>query len=80
MIMVKPAYPDILSDAKNVSTVPVVAMQVSGEFAMIHAAARAGVFNLKDMAFGSTGLLFASGRMQFSVTSLQASWISCKGG
>ncbi|KAE8157679.1 hypothetical protein BDV40DRAFT_304901 [Aspergillus tamarii] len=30
MIMVKPAYPDILSDAKNVSTVPVVAMQVSG--------------------------------------------------
>ncbi|KAE8140620.1 hypothetical protein BDV38DRAFT_240037 [Aspergillus pseudotamarii] len=61
MIMVKPAYPDILSDAKNVSTVPVVAMQVSGEFAMIHAAARAGVFNLKDMAFESTEIIVRSG-------------------
>ncbi|KAE8422121.1 delta-aminolevulinic acid dehydratase [Aspergillus pseudocaelatus] len=45
IIIVKPTYPDILSDAKNVSTVPVVAIQASGEFAMIHAAARAGVFN-----------------------------------
>ncbi|PLN76742.1 delta-aminolevulinic acid dehydratase [Aspergillus taichungensis] len=61
MLMVKPAYPDILSDAKEVSTVPVVAMQVSGEFAMIHAAAAAGVFALKDMAMESTEIIVRSG-------------------
>jgi len=36
------------------------AYQVSGEFAMIHAAAKAGVFDLKAMAFESTeGILRA---------------------
>lgn len=32
---------------------PIAAYQVSGEFAMIHAAAKAGVFDLREMAFES---------------------------
>ena len=63
IIMVKPAssYLDIISDAKDIgSDMPVAAYQVSGEFAMIHAGAKAGVFDLKAMAFESTeGILRA---------------------
>ncbi|KAM5471332.1 Aminolevulinate dehydratase [Microsporum audouinii] len=61
MIIVKPAYADIISDAKSIATVPVVAMQVSGEFAMIHAAASAGVFDLKTMAFETTEVIARAG-------------------
>jgi porphobilinogen synthase len=61
MIMVKPAYADIISDAKDMSNVPVIAMQVSGEFAMLHAAARAGVFDLKAIAFETTEVIVRSG-------------------
>jgi porphobilinogen synthase len=61
MIMVKPAYPDIISDAKELSNVPVVAMQVSGEFAMVLAAAAAGVFELKAMAIETTQIIVRSG-------------------
>ena len=32
---------------------PIAAYQVSGEFAMIHAAAKADVFDLREMAFES---------------------------
>ncbi|GAA1136427.1 porphobilinogen synthase [Nesterenkonia lutea] len=44
MVMVKPAsaYLDILSDAVSISDVPVSAYQVSGEYAMIEAAAANG--------------------------------------
>lgn len=63
VIMVKPAsqYLDIISDAKQLGRdLPIAAYQVSGEFAMIHAAAKAGVFDLKTMAFESTeGILRA---------------------
>lgn len=63
VIMVKPAssYLDIISDAKQLGKdMPVAAYQVSGEFAMIHAGAKAGVFDLKSMAFESTeGILRA---------------------
>ena len=63
IIMVKPAssYLDIISDAKEIGeNMPVAAYQVSGEFAMIHAGAKAGVFDLKTMAFESTeGILRA---------------------
>lgn len=54
--MVKPAgqYLDIISDAKELGKdLPIAAYQVSGEFAMIHAGAKAGVFDLKAMAFES---------------------------
>ncbi|KAK4200661.1 putative delta-aminolevulinic acid dehydratase [Triangularia verruculosa] len=63
VIMVKPAsqYLDVISDAKELGRdLPIAAYQVSGEFAMIHAAAKAGVFDLKAMAFESTeGILRA---------------------
>ncbi|OGE47206.1 hypothetical protein PENARI_c055G12054 [Penicillium arizonense] len=61
MIIVKPGYADIISDAKSMAHVPVVAMQVSGEFAMLHAAARAGVFDLKTMAFETTEVIVRAG-------------------
>ncbi|MCJ1412514.1 Aminolevulinate dehydratase [Ptychographa xylographoides] len=56
IIMVKPAsaFLDIISDAKEIGKdMPIAAYQVSGEFAMIHAAAKAGVFDLKEMALES---------------------------
>jgi len=63
LIMVKPAsqYLDIISDAKEIGKdLPIAAYQVSGEYAMIHAAAKAGVFDLKTMAFETTeGILRA---------------------
>lgn len=63
IIMVKPAgqYLDIISDAKDIGkNMPIAAYQVSGEFAMLHAGAKAGVFALKDIAFESTeGILRA---------------------
>ena len=63
IIMVKPAssYLDIISDAKDLAKdMPIAAYQVSGEYAMIHAGAKAGVFDLKTMAFESTeGILRA---------------------
>ncbi|KAI5840696.1 hypothetical protein DFP73DRAFT_633603 [Morchella snyderi] len=52
-IMVKPssAFLDIISDAADLAkNVPIATYQVSGEFAMIHAAAEKGVFDLKEMA------------------------------
>ena len=61
--MVKPAgqYLDIISDAKEIGKdMPVAAYQVSGEYAMIHAGAKAGLFDLRAMAFESTeGILRA---------------------
>ena len=48
MIMVKPAMPylDILHEARRRFDVPLAAYQVSGEFSMIHAAARNGWIDL----------------------------------
>ena len=54
IIMVKPALPylDIIQDAKELaSDHPLACYQVSGEFAMIVAGARAGVYDLQTMAF-----------------------------
>lgn len=49
IVMVKPAGPylDIIRQTAELSTVPVAAYQVSGEYAQIHAAAQAGWLNLK---------------------------------
>lgn len=63
IIMVKPAssYLDIIADAKELARdMPIAAYQVSGEYAMLHAGAKAGVFDLKSIAFESTeGILRA---------------------
>lgn len=56
VIMVKPAssYLDIISDAKELGRdMPIAAYQVSGEYSMIHAGAKAGVFDLKTMVMES---------------------------
>jgi len=48
-LMVKPAglYLDVISMVRNATTLPVAAFQVSGEYAQIHAAARAGWLDLE---------------------------------
>lgn len=70
IIMVKPAsqYLDIISDAKDLGKdLPIAAYQVSGEFAMVHAGAKAGVFDLKSMAFESIeGILRAGATIVIS--------------
>ncbi|KAK7424383.1 Aminolevulinate dehydratase [Neonectria magnoliae] len=82
IIMVKPAsqYLDIISDAKDLGKdLPVAAYQVSGEFAMIHAGAKAGVFDLKAMAFESTeGILRAGATIVVSYFTPQfLDWLEC---
>ena len=55
IIMVKPAMPclDIISKARNRFDVPVSAYQVSGEYAMIHAAAQNGWLDLDTIMMES---------------------------
>lgn len=51
--MVKPTLPylDILSEARSLAAdLPLACYQVSGEYAMIHAGARAGIYELRKMA------------------------------
>lgn len=64
IIMVKPALPylDVIADAAQLaSDHPLACYQVSGEFAMIHAGARAGVYELKAMAFESVESMVRAG-------------------
>ena len=53
IVMIKPAlsYLDIIREVKNVVTVPVAAYQVSGEYAMIKAAAEKGWLNEEKAIF-----------------------------
>ncbi|KAL7274644.1 Aminolevulinate dehydratase [Rhizina undulata] len=63
-IMVKPAsaFLDIISDAAEIAkNVPIATYQVSGEFAMIHAAAEKGVFDLKAMTLESLDGILRAG-------------------
>ena len=55
MLLVKPALPslDILSEARRRYDLPLAAYQVSGEYAMIHAAARQGWLDLDQSAIES---------------------------
>jgi len=48
MLMVKPALPylDVLREVRNHTTLPLAAYNVSGEYAMLHAAAAAGMLDL----------------------------------
>ncbi|KAJ2357544.1 Aminolevulinate dehydratase [Coemansia erecta] len=64
IIMVKPAtfYLDIIRDAKEQApNHPIAAYQVSGEYAMIHHAATAGVFDLKTAVLESMTSLQRAG-------------------
>ena len=53
MVMVKPAvtYLDVIAAARPVVNVPIAAYHVSGEYAMIHAAAERGWIDLETVAF-----------------------------
>ncbi|MCB2027188.1 MAG: porphobilinogen synthase, partial [Ottowia sp.] len=55
MVMVKPGLPylDIISRASQRFDTPILAYQVSGEYAMIHAAASAGSINAEAAMFES---------------------------
>ena len=64
IIMVKPALPylDILADAAQLAPdYPLAAYQVSGEYAMVVAGARAGVYDLRTMAFETTESIVRAG-------------------
>ncbi|KAL7010146.1 Aminolevulinate dehydratase [Cystobasidiomycetes sp. EMM_F5] len=64
ILMVKPAMPylDIIAEARVITpNHPLAAYQVSGEFAMIHAGAKAGVYDLKVMAFESIECILRAG-------------------
>ncbi|KAG6918545.1 Aminolevulinate dehydratase [Tephrocybe rancida] len=64
IIMVKPALPylDIIGDAGQLaSDHPIACYQVSGEFAMVHAGAAAGVYDLKTMAFETVESMIRAG-------------------
>jgi len=64
IIMVKPALPylDILSEARTIApNHPLACYQVSGEYAMVVAGARAGVYDLKDMAFETVNCMLRAG-------------------
>lgn len=65
IIMVKPSLPylDIISEARTLApNHPLACYQVSGEFAMIHAGANAGVYDLKAMAFETMDAFLRSGQ------------------
>jgi porphobilinogen synthase len=66
--MIKPALPylDIISDATQVAPDHTIACyQVSGEFAMIHAGAAAGIYPLRTMAFESVESMIRAGACYF---------------
>ena len=55
MLMIKPALPylDVLAAARRRSRLPMAAYQVSGEYAMLHAAAANGWLDLRRTALES---------------------------
>ncbi|MDE0607693.1 MAG: porphobilinogen synthase [Acidimicrobiaceae bacterium] len=56
MVMVKPALPylDVIARARDEFDVPIAAYHVSGEYAMVHAAAQLGWLELEPVAFEHT--------------------------
>lgn len=69
-IIVKPStfYLDVMADASEIAkNYPICAYHVSGEFAMLHAAAEKGICDLKTIAFEShQGFLRAGARLIIS--------------
>jgi len=64
IIMVKTALPylDVIADAAELApNHPLACYQVSGEFAMIHAGAAAGVYDLRTMAFETMDSMIRAG-------------------
>ena len=62
--MVKPALPylDVIADASELAPEhPIACYQVSGEYAMVVAGAKAGIYDLKAMAFETTESMVRAG-------------------
>jgi porphobilinogen synthase len=78
--MVKPAMPylDIIADAAQLAPDhPLACYQVSGEFAMVHAGAAAGVYALRDMAFESVDGMLRAGASRYNSACRCRSWVFC---
>lgn len=63
MVMVKPALPylDVIARARAETDVPIAAYHVSGEYAMVHAAAANGWLELEPVAFEHVGAIKRAG-------------------
>lgn len=63
MVMIKPAMPylDLIARARQELDVPIAAYHVSGEYAMVHAAAQNGWLELDDVAFEHVGAIKRAG-------------------
>jgi porphobilinogen synthase len=63
MVMVKPAMPylDLIRQARDRFDVPIAAYQVSGEYSMIHAAARNGWIDLERAMMESLTSIIRAG-------------------
>src|SRR4029450_11511740 len=82
IIMVKPAmsYLDVVRTAADISPVPVAAYQVSGEYAMISAAAANGWIDLQTVALATlTSIRRAGGRSGLADGAAPvAGWLACR--
>lgn len=68
IIMVKPALPylDVIQDAAQLAPDhPLACYQVSGEYAMVVAGARAGVYDLRVMAFETVESMVRAGESRW---------------
>ena len=63
MVMIKPAMPylDLIARARQELDIPVAAYHVSGEYAMVHAAAQNGWLELDEVAFEHVGAIKRAG-------------------
>jgi porphobilinogen synthase len=63
IVMVKPAMPylDVISRARQEIDIPLAAYHVSGEYAMVHAAAQNGWLELEPVAFEHIGAIKRAG-------------------
>jgi porphobilinogen synthase len=63
MVMVKPAMPylDLIARARQELDIPIAAYHVSGEYAMVHAAAQNGWLELDEVAFEHIGAIKRAG-------------------
>lgn len=63
MVMIKPAMPylDLIARARQELDIPIAAYHVSGEYAMVHAAAENGWLDLDEVAFEHVGAIKRAG-------------------
>ena len=63
MVMIKPAMPylDLVARARQELDIPIAAYHVSGEYAMVHAAAQNGWLDLDEVAFEHVGAIRRAG-------------------